>query len=85
MTLFFGWQAIAALRGDGLRPEFLRLAEDQARRAADPRIVSLAGRAPEMPMQAGPCPASRRDHIVDDKVVHFERPAQAKKRLSARL
>ena len=70
MNPFMSLHAIAAARGDGLRPEFLRLL--QARAAlSDPDVIELRPGGDRGPDQAGPNPVGSLEAAPGQGVVRF--------------
>jgi hypothetical protein len=64
--------AIAAARGDGLRPEFLALID---RLEAERAVIDIARHRGDVPIQAGPNPRGTAGAALPDGVVKFPQAA----------
>lgn len=69
MIPFAAMHKLAAARGDGLRPELVRLLEEQARMAADPDVLPI----PREFSEAGPVPVSTLPEPLPETVIIFEK------------
>lgn len=76
---FLSLHAIAAARGDGLRPELLELIAQQRALTTGPTNISdLERRRASGTVQAGPNPAGCWRDGIAENVVAFQRPAHPK-------
>ncbi|TWH01208.1 hypothetical protein L598_000100001890 [Mesorhizobium sp. J18] len=69
MIPFAALHRLAAARGDGLRPEFVRLFEEQAQMAANPDILPL----PREFEESGPVPVAVLPETLPETVIIFEK------------